>query len=255
MRTLIADVSLLPEPDIAKARIGIRWHTGATDEIVVARYQKVTQWGRTDPVAVEMVRNLAHLSNREIAERLDQAGHTTGAGRPFRCREVANLRVYHNIPSAASLHDGTLPASQVAKQLGVCPHTIINWINKGWLAGHRGLDNRWHVPFGPEVEAACRERIAQSAQINRPDDGEHQKAHEYTVRHVATELGVSIDVVYYWLNHHHIEARRGHDGSWFVNFDARTEAECRRRIATSSQIKPKTSNKPKTSRPTTKEAV
>ena len=33
LRTLIADVTLLPEPDQAKVRIGIRWHTGATDEL------------------------------------------------------------------------------------------------------------------------------------------------------------------------------------------------------------------------------
>ena len=32
LRTLIADVTLLPEPDRDQARIGIRWHTGATDE-------------------------------------------------------------------------------------------------------------------------------------------------------------------------------------------------------------------------------
>jgi DNA invertase Pin-like site-specific DNA recombinase len=255
MRTLIADVSLLPETDIAKARIGIRWHTGATDEIVVARYQKVTRWGHTDPAAVEMVRNLAHLSNREVAERLDQAGHTTGAGRPFRCREVANLRIYHDIPSAASLHDGTLPASQVASRLGVCPHTIINWINKGWLVGSRGLDNRWHVPFGQDVEAACRERIARSPQINRPHDSEPPQTHEYAVRQVATELGVSVYVLYYWIEHHHIAARRGPDGTWLINFDATTQADCRRRIANSSQIKPKTSNKSNTSQTTSKEAV
>jgi hypothetical protein len=36
MRTLIADVILPPEPDQAKVRIGIRWHTGATDELTVA---------------------------------------------------------------------------------------------------------------------------------------------------------------------------------------------------------------------------
>src|SRR6201998_1363712 len=35
LRTLIADITLLPEPDFAKARIGIRWHTGATDELVI----------------------------------------------------------------------------------------------------------------------------------------------------------------------------------------------------------------------------
>src|SRR6266702_2508768 len=37
LRTLIADVTLLPEPDQAKVRIGICWHTGATDELSVAR--------------------------------------------------------------------------------------------------------------------------------------------------------------------------------------------------------------------------
>jgi hypothetical protein len=253
LRTLIADVSLLPEPDIAKARVGIRWHTGATDEIVVVRYQKVKQWGHTDPAAVEMVRSLAHLSNREIAEQLGRTGHTTGAGRPFRCREVANLRIYHNIPSAASLHDGTLAASQVATRLGVCTGTIINWINKGWLAGHRGLDNRWHVPFGPEDEAVCRDRIARSTQIPRRDGSEERKPHDYTVRQIATELGVSVDVVYYWIKHHYIDARRGPSGSWLVNFDAATQAKCRRRIATSSQIKPDT--KSQAPRSTNKEAV
>jgi DNA invertase Pin-like site-specific DNA recombinase len=256
LRTLIADISLLPEPDIAKARIGIRWHTGATDEIVVARYQKVKEWGHTGAEAVELVRSLAHLSNREIAERLDQAGHTTGAGRPFHCREVANLRIYHNIPSAASVHDGTLPASQVATLLGVCPHTVINWIRKGWLVGRRGLDNRWHVPFGPEVEADCRERIAHSTQINRHDGSETQQAHEYTVRQVATQLGVSAYVVYYWIKHHHIQARRRNDGTWLVHLDAATEEQCRRRIATSSQIKSnKAADKSKASQPIIKEAV
>lgn len=37
LRTLIADVALLPETDPTKVRIGIRWHTGATDELRVAR--------------------------------------------------------------------------------------------------------------------------------------------------------------------------------------------------------------------------
>lgn len=37
LRTLSADITLLPEPDCGKARIGIRWHTGATDELTVTR--------------------------------------------------------------------------------------------------------------------------------------------------------------------------------------------------------------------------
>jgi hypothetical protein len=256
LRTLVADVTLLAEPDMGKARIGVRWHTGATDEVIVARYQDVRQWGRTGPGAVGLVRSLAHLSNREIAERLDKAGHMTGAGRRFHCREVANLRIYHGIPSAASLGDGTLPASQVAKRLGVCLRTVVNWLNKGWLAGRRGPDNRWHVPFGPQVEAACRQRLALSTQLHRHDGSGQKGGHEHTVREIATELGVSPDVVYYWAAHGHIEARRGPDGGWLINFDATTEAECRRRIATSSQIKAAVAgDKSKTSQPTITEAV
>jgi len=34
LRTLIADITLLPEPGPDKLAIGIRWHTGATDEVI-----------------------------------------------------------------------------------------------------------------------------------------------------------------------------------------------------------------------------
>jgi hypothetical protein len=37
LRTLIADIILLPEADRAKARIGIHWRTGATDDITVTQ--------------------------------------------------------------------------------------------------------------------------------------------------------------------------------------------------------------------------
>jgi hypothetical protein len=253
LRTLIADVTLLAEPDLGKARIGVRWHTGATDEIVVARRMKVQQWRHTDPAAVEMVRNLAHLSNREIAQMLDQAGYKTGAGQPFRRAEVANLRIYHNIASAEYLSDGSLAASQVAKRLGIGPHTVIDWISKGWLSARRGLNNGWRVPFSPEVEAACRQRIAQSTQIHRPDSSEPQAGHERTATEVAVKLGISVFVVYHWVEHHYVQARRGPGGRWLITFDTAAEAECRRRIAASTQIR--TSTKAKAAQLTSKEAV
>ena len=58
LRTLIADVSVLPEPDRSKARIGIRWHTGATDELTIGR-PCPPRHSQANPVpAVEMVRRL-----------------------------------------------------------------------------------------------------------------------------------------------------------------------------------------------------
>jgi Recombinase/Recombinase zinc beta ribbon domain len=37
LRTLIADIALLPESDPHTMRVGVRWHTGATDELTIAR--------------------------------------------------------------------------------------------------------------------------------------------------------------------------------------------------------------------------
>ena len=77
-----------------------------------------------------------------------------------------------------------------------------------------------------------------SAHIHRPDSTEQQAAHELTVGEVAAVLGISTNVVYYWIERHHIEARRGLGGRWFIDFDADTEAECRMRVATSGHLKP-----------------
>lgn len=80
LRTLIADVTLLPEPNPHTMRVGVRWHTGATDELTVARPGP----GRTPDAALELVRRHgATHTSAQIAEMLDAAGHTTGKGKPF----------------------------------------------------------------------------------------------------------------------------------------------------------------------------
>jgi len=84
LRTLIADVTLLPEPDRSKARIGIRWHTGATDELTVDRPVHPGTARRSPAAAIELVRRLGPAtSNDELVTRLNAAGHRTGHGRPF----------------------------------------------------------------------------------------------------------------------------------------------------------------------------
>ena len=56
LRTLIADVTMLPEPDRSKVRIGIRWHTGAVDELTADRPLPPGPARRSPSPAVEMVR-------------------------------------------------------------------------------------------------------------------------------------------------------------------------------------------------------
>ena len=238
LRTLIADVTLLAEPDFAKARIGIRWHTGATDELVVARRQAVTEYRRTESAAIDLARSLSHLSNNDIAQQLNTAGFITGAGRAFDNNAVASLRRYHHVPGPSMLEEGEVTAGEVARRLGITAGAVIYWIAQGWLGARRGIINQWCIPFGNDVEQECRQRVAGSAHIHRPDSTEQQATHELTVGEVAAVLGISTNVVYYWIERHHIEARRGLGGRWFIDFDADTEAECRMRVATSGHLKP-----------------
>jgi DNA invertase Pin-like site-specific DNA recombinase len=236
LRTLIADITLLPEPDFAKARIGIRWHTGATDELVVARRQDVTQYRRADPAAIDLARSLSYLANRDIAERLNAAGHTTGAGRPFDNDAVASLRHCHQIPPPGLLEDGEVTVSDAARRLGIGHGAVIHWIARGWLTARRGLNSQWCVAFGPDVEADCRARIARSAHIHQPDSADPQAEHELTVDEVAAVLGISTNIVYYWIERHHIDARRGAAGRWFITFSPDIETACRARLAASVHL-------------------
>ena len=240
LRTLIADVTLLPEPDFGKARIGIRWHTGATDELLVARRMRVTEWRRTDPAAVELARRLGHLSNHDLADRLAKAGYRTGSGRSFDARAVANLRHYHRVPAANLLQEGEVTVADVARHLGIGHGAVVHWIQRGWLAARRGLNGRWCVPLGPDIEAACRDRIARSVHLPRPDSSAPQQAEERTVNEVAAVIGISTNVVYYWVERRHVPARRGQGGYWFIDFSPDVEATCRTRVATSVHLKPVT---------------
>jgi DNA-binding transcriptional regulator YiaG len=227
---------LLPEPDFAKARVGIRWHTGATDEIVVSRRQNVTQYRNTDPAAIDLARQLGELTNDELARRLNAAGYITGAGRPFDRVAVTNMRHYHHIPQPGLLQDGESTVADIARRLGIGHGAVIHWIARGWLSAHRGLNDQWCVPFGPDVEAACRERVGQSAHIHQPDTTDLQSERELSVGEVAAVLGISTNVVYYWIERLHIESRRGRGGRLFVPFNPEIEQSCRARIAASVHL-------------------
>jgi hypothetical protein len=236
LRSLIADLTLLPEPDLSKARVGIRWHSGAADEIILARRIRIVERRRTDPAAVDLARTNSQLSNAEIAEMLNAAGHLTGAGRRFDCDAIASLRHYHHIPRPQLLREGEVTVATVARYLGIDHGAVIYWINRGWLVARRGLNDQWCVPFDAEVEAACRARVGRSPHIHQPDSTGPQGGHELTVGEVAVLLGISTNVVYYWIERRHVEARRGPGGRLYFPFGPDVEAACRARVAASVHL-------------------
>jgi len=237
LRTLIADVTLLPEPDLAKARIGIRWHTGAIDEVVVARRHSIVESHRTDPAAVELVRRLGPThTNADLAALLNGDGYLTGAGRPFDVTAVANLRSYHRIAPVGTLADGEITVADAAQRLGVTTTTIYGWVHTGALTARRGPGGRICIPYDAEIEHACRQRAARSVHIARHITTHPPAEDEWSVKQVAHALGISTNVVYYWLETDQLNARKGPDSRWLITYNTDVEHLCRQRIAASVHL-------------------
>ncbi len=167
LRTLIADVTLTSQAEGVgdQVRIGIRWRSGATKEIVVRRAGP--GHSATSPEVVELIKQLAGLySDREIAAKLTAASLRTGSGHLFDATAVRWVRHIHRIPSAhPDTAPGELTIPQVAARLGVGVSVIYRWTRGSRLQTRRTASGRYRIAFPPAVEQTCRQLIARSARI------------------------------------------------------------------------------------------
>lgn len=168
VRSLVADVTLRSEPVGARLRIGIRWRSGAVEEVVTHRWKSAVESRRTSADVVALVARLApERADAEIAEVLNAEGRTTGSGRPFDVEAVRWVRFVHRIRSRPLLAPGELTVEQVAAHLGISAGAVYYWIDHGQLEARRGPAGRLCVPFSLEVASTCRERMASSRHLPR----------------------------------------------------------------------------------------
>jgi hypothetical protein len=167
LRALIADVTLLPEPDRGTARIGIRWRTGASDELRVTRAVHPGTAVRSPSPAVAMVTRLGPTTDtHELAGLLNAAGMTTGHGRPFDAKAVQWIRHAYHVPAPNPYADDEISVADTARRLGTSIGVVYDWIKAGKLAARRGPGNRLCIPWTDHVEAECRCRITESGHLN-----------------------------------------------------------------------------------------
>lgn len=167
LHTLIADITLLPQTDRDKVRIGIRWHTGAADEIAVARAIHPGTAKRSPSPAVAMVTRLGPATpTAELAELLNAAGLTTGTGAPFDVKAVQWTRHAYHIPAPKPFADGEISVADAAHRLGCSTGVVYDWITTGKLAARRGTGNRLCIPWTEQIESECRCRVAGSGHLN-----------------------------------------------------------------------------------------
>lgn len=167
LRTLIADITLLPEPDHTKARIGIRWHTGATDDITVTRATHPGTAKRSPSPAVAMVTRLGPTTpTTTLANMLNAAGLTTGTGAAFDVKAVQWIRHAYHVPAPNPYADGEISVADAAHRLGCSTSVVYDWIKTGKLAARRGTGNRLCIAWTDHVETECRTRITESGHLN-----------------------------------------------------------------------------------------
>ena len=168
LRTLINDVTLISAPRSMQLRIGIRWRSGACEELMVRRPHSAPQARRTPQGAVELARRLGtSRTNAELAAELNCAGLKSGTGKCFNAALVQWVRYAYRIDRLQLLAPGELNVKQVAARLGIAPDALYCWISQGQIAVRRAAGGRLCVPFTPEVEQTLRQRIANSNHIRR----------------------------------------------------------------------------------------
>lgn len=241
LRTLIADVTLLPETDRHQARVGIRWHTGATDQISLDRGT------RTPTAAIELITRLGpQRTDDDLAADLAAAGLRTGKGHPFDVPAVRWARHAHHVraPRTVPCGPGEICITDMARTLGVSYSAAYYWITHDRLAARQDRSGRWCVPWNPAIEADCRRRIARSGHLNPTGPGAHPipgaSHHEITVQDAATRLGVHDYDVYYWIRTHRLTTRRTPTGRVAIPWNDDVEADCRRYAARTRPRTPQT---------------
>ena len=246
LRTLIADITLLPEQRPDQVRIGIRWHTGATDELTAGRPIHPGTAKRSPDAAVELITRLGpSTSNDDLIRQLDAAGLTTGHGRPFDVAAVQWIRHVHKIPVPDPYRPGEISVAEAARRLGCSTAVLYHWIRTQQLTARRGLGNRFCIPWNDQIQAGCRTRIAQSAHLDRtarprtlPAPPSPAASGEISVTEAAYRLGCSIGVIYYWIETAQLAVRRGPGNRLNIPWDSQTAASCRNRISQSGHLNP-----------------
>jgi len=167
LRTLVADVTLTSQAKGDELRIGIRWRSGATELIVTRRPQPLYETKRTPNAAVKLILQLGpSTSDQELVAELQARGMKTGMGRPFDVAAVKWVRYIRRVPSPSGFEPGELNVDQVAERLGISADAVYYWIERGHLSARRTTAGRLCVSFTPEVEAACRKRVADSHHLS-----------------------------------------------------------------------------------------
>ena len=153
LRAAIFEIVVTHEPEHQRLELVIHWQGGVHTKLHVKK--RITPRGsRTDPALVEMVQQLASLSDAEIARILNMKGITTPRGLRWSQDRVQGFRGTHHIKAVKLKTDEEyMTGKQVAQQLDISRNGVLGLLRIGALHNHQSIDFApWRIPRS-EVES------------------------------------------------------------------------------------------------------
>jgi DNA invertase Pin-like site-specific DNA recombinase/DNA-binding transcriptional MerR regulator len=207
LRMLVQNVTLSPI-DVPErlTRIRVLWRTGAVSDFTIPRPKVTKRDATSEGEIVESIRSLMkQKTDAQIADELNRRGLRNLLGRPWTEGAIAGVRKRHDLtsgPRPSELSppyrrpDGLYSLRGVAMRLDISEQAAHNWVRRGWLSpvergGQGGA--RWFKLDDPTIARLQDLKLGRWKAPPRRSDG------LYSLRGVAARLGVSLEVVRYWV--------------------------------------------------------
>jgi DNA invertase Pin-like site-specific DNA recombinase len=153
LRTAIYEIIVKHQPEHQRVELTIHWQGGAHTQLHVKK--RATPVGsRTEPSLIDTVRNLAGLSDAEIARILNMKGVTTPRNLRWSQERVQAFRRTHRIKAVPCPDDERyMTGQQVIERLGISRNGVIGLLRVGALHNFQVTDFApWRIPRS-EVES------------------------------------------------------------------------------------------------------
>jgi hypothetical protein len=172
LRLLIKDITV-EKLEPKKCVLHLRWQGGACEDIPVSSPPSYVDQIRYPAAVVDQVRALAnHLTDRQTAAHLNEAGLMSAKGKSFTSSIVRCIRYAYRIPAPVLKLPGELTVDQVAEKFAVSPNVVYYWIEHHMVSARRpdGM-HYYYIALDPEKEKVLADLVAQSVKMHRKVNG------------------------------------------------------------------------------------
>jgi DNA invertase Pin-like site-specific DNA recombinase len=172
LRLLIKDITV-ERVEAKRFILHLRWQGGACEDIPVSSRPNYVDQIRYPAAVVDQVRLLAiHLTDRQIAAHLNEAGLMSAKGKSFTSSIVRCIRYAYRIPAPVLKLPGELTVDEVAEKFAVSPNVVYYWMEHHMVSARRP-DGRhyYYIALDPEKEKELADLVAQSVKMHRKVNG------------------------------------------------------------------------------------